>query len=398
MPWTPPSASARVVWPTMDDLRAVPSAPLTVAAGQAACTALDISANVAAAAGLVRRAADQGAALLVLPELFLPGYELPAILADPQTYTLSPADLRLDPLATACAQTRTAVVVGAPTRDPQSGGLHISALVLGRDGRFAVQYDKQHVDPAERAAGFSPGASGCTLTLDGWRLGLGICWDSSYPEHARAAALDGCHAYLVGAMFGRGRGAHRRATVCPARALDNASYVVVANHSGPSGPYHGGGRSAVWNPDGTLLVDADTADPGLATARLDPEVLARARAEDLVLVGALTQRPGPPLQRRPPRLRRPKREPWTTARARRRPPRQSEPLRRALPSNVQVGVRAVVLPATTGWCPISSSITRAGMPPSSSHVAEGSSAAGGSHGRARLLRSAHADLRAVWRG
>ena len=210
MPWTPPSASARVVWPTMDDLRAVPSAPLTVAAGQAACTALDISANVAAAAGLVRRAADQGAALLVLPELFLTGYELPAILADPQTYTLSPADLRLDPLATACAQTRTAVVVGAPTRDPQSGGLHISALVLGRDGRFAVQYDKQHVDPAERAAGFSPGASGCTLTLDGWRLGLGICWDSSYPEHARAAALDGCHAYLVGAMFGRGRGAHRR--------------------------------------------------------------------------------------------------------------------------------------------------------------------------------------------
>ena len=205
-------------------------------------------------------------------------------MADAETYTLSPADLRVDPLATACAETRTAVVAGAPTRDPEPGGLHISALVLGRDGRFAAQYHKQHVDPAERVAGFSPGTSGCTLTLDGWRLGLGICWDSSYPEHARAAALDGCHAYLLGAMFGRGRGAHKRATVCPARALDNASDVVVANHSGPSGPYHGCGGSAVWNPDGTLLVDAGIADPGLATARLDPEVLARARADDLVLV------------------------------------------------------------------------------------------------------------------
>jgi predicted amidohydrolase len=268
----------------MGDLCAIPGAPLIVAAGQAACTALNVPANVAVAADLVRRAADQGADLLLLPELFLTGYELPAIVADPHIYTLSPSDLRLDPLSTACAQTRTAVVAGAPTHDPASGALHISALVLGRDGRFAAQYDKQHVDPAERATGFSPGTSGCTLTLEGWRLGLGICWDSSYPEHARAAALDGCHAYLVGAMFARGRGAHKRATLCPARALDNANYVVAANHSGPSGPYHGCGRSAVWNPDGTLLVDAEMADPGLATARLEPEVLAAARAEDLVLV------------------------------------------------------------------------------------------------------------------
>jgi len=268
----------------MGDLHSLPSAPLTVAAGQATCVALDIAANVAVAADLVRRAADQGADLLVLPELFLTGYELPGIMADPEAYTLSPADVRLDPLAIACAQTRTAVVAGAPTRDIESGGLHISALVLGRDGRFAAQYGKQHPTPTERVAGFSSGTSGCTLTLDGWRLGLGICSDSGYPEHARAAALDGCHAYLVGAMFDREHGAHRRATVFPARALDNTTYVILANHSGRSGPYHGCGRSAVWNPDGTVLVDADIADPGLATARLDPEVLARARAEEPVLV------------------------------------------------------------------------------------------------------------------
>ncbi|HZD71391.1 MAG TPA: nitrilase-related carbon-nitrogen hydrolase, partial [Actinomycetes bacterium] len=67
----------------MDDLRAAPAGPLTVAAGQAACAALDVHANVAAAADLVRRAADHGADLLVLPELFLTGYELGAIAADP---------------------------------------------------------------------------------------------------------------------------------------------------------------------------------------------------------------------------------------------------------------------------------------------------------------------------
>lgn len=282
---------------TMDDLRAVPAAPLTVAAGQATCVGLDIPGNVAQAAELVRLAADEGADVLVLPELFLTGYELAAVVADPESHTLRPGDPRLDRLATACAETRTAVVVGAPTRHLESGDLHISAWVIGRDGGFAAQYHKQHVDPAERVAGFSPGTSGCTLVLDGWRLGLGVCWDSSFPEHARAAALDACHAYLVGAMFGRGGGAHRRATLCPARALDNAIYVVLANHSGQSGPYQGCGHSAVWNPDGTLLADAGLADPGLATARLDPEVLARARAMDLPLIDPSLGAPEHPRRR-----------------------------------------------------------------------------------------------------
>jgi 5-aminopentanamidase len=274
----------------MDDLRAVPASSVTVAAGQASCTSLDIPANVAVAADLVRRAADRGADLLVLPELFLTGYELAGIAAAPQTYTVGAADARLDPLSTTCAETGTAVVVSAPTRDRESGELRISAMVLGRDGRCAARYDKQHVDGVERAAGFGPGVGGCTVVLDGWRLGLGICWDSSYPEHARAAALDGCHAYLVSAMFGQGHGAHKRATLGPARALDNACYVVVANHNGRSGTLHGCGHSAVWNPDGTLLIDIDIgidagiADPGLAVARLDPEALARARAEDYVLL------------------------------------------------------------------------------------------------------------------
>jgi predicted amidohydrolase len=263
------------------DLTSVPPAPLTVAAGQARCVAGDVPANVATAAALVDRAAGAGAAVLVLPELFLSGYELAAIADAARALTVVPDDPRLDPLAEACARTRTAVVVGAPVRD--ADGVHISAVVLGRDGRYATRYDKQHLDAAERAAGLRPGAGGSTLTLDGWRFGLGVCWDASFPEHARAAALDGCHAYLVGAMFGGERGARKRATLGPARALDNANYAVFANHSGRSGPYQGCGGSAVWDPDGRPLADAGDTDPGLAVAVLEPGELARVRASDLVL-------------------------------------------------------------------------------------------------------------------
>ena len=261
-----------------------PAAGLTVAAGQAACAALDIAANTATAVDLLHWAADRGARLLVLPELWLTGYELPGIAADPDRRTLAPDDPRLDPLAAACADTGTAVVVGAPTRAPDSGELRISALVIDGTGQRVAQYDKQHVTPRERAGGFTAGAGGCTLDVDGWRLGLGICWDLGFPEHARAAALDGCHGYLVGAMLGRGSGARERAVRLPARALDNTSYVLLANHCGPSGPYLGCGGSAGWNPDGTLQSDAGEADPGITVAFLDPDALAAARAEEPVLV------------------------------------------------------------------------------------------------------------------
>ncbi|MGI5169662.1 carbon-nitrogen hydrolase family protein [Spirillospora sp. CA-253888] len=265
----------------MTGLLAVPAAPLVVAAGQAACAPLDVAANAATAADLVRRAAGRGADLVALPELFLTGYEMAAITADPARHAVTGADPRLDALVSACADTRTAVVVGAPLHDPGTGGTHIGVLVLGRDGRPAARYAKQHVDSDERAAGFTAGPRGCTLVLDGWRLGLAICWDASFPEHARAAALDGCHAYLVSALFPRGRGERRRAVIGPARALDNALYVAAANHNGPSGPLHGCGGSAVWGPDGGLLADAGDTDPGLAVARLEPEALVEARGGNL---------------------------------------------------------------------------------------------------------------------
>ncbi len=258
-----------------------PAAPVRVAAGQAAVAELDVVANAATAGSLVRRAADAGAALVVLPELFLTGYRLDAVAHHPDRYAVTPDDPRLDSLRSACSESGTAAVLGAASYD--AGALRISAVVVGPDGATRGRYDKQHLDAAELAAGFTPGARGCTLLLDGWRLGLGICWDSSFPEHARAAALDGCQAYLVSAMFDRGAGVRKRRIIPPARAWDNACYVIVANHCAHSGPYEGCGGSGAWDPAGDLVADAGLADPGLAAVRLDPAAVARARGGDLPL-------------------------------------------------------------------------------------------------------------------
>ncbi|MFJ9949247.1 carbon-nitrogen hydrolase family protein [Kitasatospora sp. NPDC091207] len=266
-----------------------PDRPLRIAAAQAQAVAGDIPANVATVAELVREAASAGVRLVLFAEKFLSGYEPELIRTDPLKYSVQPGDPRLTPIADACRESGTAAVVGAAVRDAD-GELRISALVFGPDGSLATRYDKQYLFKSERDT-YRPGDTGRTLQLDGWRLGLGICYDSGFPEHARAAALDGCHAYLVGALFSVGHGHHESRTWFPARALDNTVYTVLANHIGATGGWQTCGASAVWSPDGRLLAEAGPDRRELVVADLDPEVLRATRESESLLEDLATRPP-----------------------------------------------------------------------------------------------------------
>ena len=74
------------------------------------------------------------------------------------------------------------------------------------------------------------------LEVDGWRLGLRICYDGCFPEHGRAAADAGAHGYLCPSGYVVGS-AHRRDLYYAARALDNTMYVVFANSVGGDGDW-----------------------------------------------------------------------------------------------------------------------------------------------------------------
>src|SRR5262245_23728733 len=107
---------------------------LTVAAIQAPAVPGAVKANAETAARLVAEAAERGAEIAVLPELFLPAYHMTA-LADLST-DVHPdddgivADERLDPLREAAGPL---VLVGAAVR--RNGKRTIGTLLVERDGR-----------------------------------------------------------------------------------------------------------------------------------------------------------------------------------------------------------------------------------------------------------------------
>jgi 5-aminopentanamidase len=241
-----------------------------VAAGQAASVSGDLDANVATAARLTGLAATQGVRLLVLPEAFLTGYDVAAF--DGPLPDAADLGSWLDPLRVAAAEGVTVVVGTALRRD---GERRLSQLVVRPDGSATAPYDKQHLDGVEKQV-FTTGDHGASITVEGVELGLSICYDGCFPEHAQAAARDGAMGYLSSSAYFPG-GAHRRDLYYAARAVENGMYVVFSGLTGRCGEYEFIGGSAVYDPEGRPLARLGDED-GLAIAELDTDVVAETRA------------------------------------------------------------------------------------------------------------------------
>ncbi|MGB0101895.1 MAG: carbon-nitrogen hydrolase family protein [Nocardioides sp.] len=244
---------------------------MKVAAGQAVAVAGDLAANVATATRLTRDAAALGVRVLVLPEAFLTGYDQ-AVFAGP----LPDADdlgTWLDPLRSASSGGDVVVVVGAALL--RDGERRLSQVVVRPDGSASAPYDKQFLDGLEKQY-FTTGAHGTSITVDGHELGLSICYDGCFPEHAQAAALDGAVGYLSSSAYFTG-GAHRRDLYYPARAVENGMYVVFSGLTGRCGEHTFIGGSAVYDPEGRPLARLGERE-GLAVADLDIALVEATRA------------------------------------------------------------------------------------------------------------------------
>ncbi|MGW3783800.1 carbon-nitrogen hydrolase family protein [Micromonospora chokoriensis] len=279
----------------MTSPQTVPAAPLTVATIQATPVPGDVAGNGLLAADLVRQAGQREARVAVLPELFLCAYHPPTLAADPVGTDVAAdpagvvADPRLDPLRAAAREAGVTVVVGAAVRHPD-GRRTIAALVVDRAGEVRVGYDKQQLWGDEREL-FSAGGRGATLLVDGWRLGLGICYDGCFPEHGRAAALDGAHGYLCPSGY-LASSEHRRDLYYAARALDNTMFVVFANAVGGDDPWRFNGGAAIYDPEGRVLTRGADEGTAVLVATLDPAVLAATRTAHSMLADRLPDQGG----------------------------------------------------------------------------------------------------------
>ncbi len=229
------------------------SAVLTIAAVQPACRANDVSENALSHAAAVRAAKAQ---VVVFPELSLTGYELDAA-------PVSPDDVRLGAIVEACAATESIALAGAPV-EGDDGRIHIAMLRVSARG-VGVAYRKCFLG-GEELGRFTPGSEPAVLDVDGWRLGMGICKDTGVAAHVRDTTALGIDVYVAGLVH-----TPEELSVQDLRgasiARESRAFVAFASFAGRTGGYERtAGSSAIWSPEGDVLVSAGSEVGGMARA------------------------------------------------------------------------------------------------------------------------------------
>ncbi|KJZ40086.1 MULTISPECIES: carbon-nitrogen hydrolase family protein [Pseudomonas] len=236
--------------------------PLTIAAAQSISVAGDLAANIVWHQRFMQVAAEQGVQLLVFPELSLTGYER-GLAAD---LAVVPDAKELQPLRDFAREVGVTSVVGMPIRLSDDSPVLIGALVLGADGSLGV-YSKQHLHPGEEVA-FAPGNGGSMLNIGGDTVALAVCADFSHASHAAAAAQQGADLYAAGVLITES-GYAPDSALLKGYAGTHSMTVLMANHGGATGGWESAGRSAIWAPDGSLIVAASSTGSVMVVARRD---------------------------------------------------------------------------------------------------------------------------------
>ncbi len=227
------------------------------------------SGTVASNLGLMeeraREAAGLGAHLLVLPEMFLTGYNLGRdrvhALAEPAAGPSARA-------ASAIAQRHgIALLYGYPERDGDA--IYNAARLIDSAGQHRANYRKAHLFGPDERVTFVPGDSIATVVpIGGLHVGILICYDVEFPESVRLLALAGADLVAVPTAL-MPPYEFVPASMIPTRAFENQVFVAYANRCGEENGLRYIGQSCVAAPDGSVLAAAGT-DTALIVADIEP--------------------------------------------------------------------------------------------------------------------------------
>lgn len=242
---------------------------------------------------IAEQAREQEVQLLVLPHGVLGGYHdsldvtadgapKPDGAPQPDGSPVSdlPPPLALDgpEVAQLLAASRGLTMVCGLTE--QVGGCRANTAVLAVDGELVATHRKVHLPVGEQAHYVAGDCFAAHDTPVG-RVGMMVDYDKTFPESARALAVDGAAVIAVPSAWPASRTG--RADVLThdrqrrmfdlydqARAAENQVVVVSANQTGRHGQLQFFGGSKVVLPDGDIVANAGTR-PGFVTAEVDIE-------------------------------------------------------------------------------------------------------------------------------
>lgn len=228
-------------------------------------------ANFELLAPKVAQAAADGARLVVLAEMYSTGFSMAvdrvAELPDgPSTRFL----------ASQAAAHGLWVCGSVPVR-PLGAELPYNRFVLAGPDGIAAVYDKIHpFTYGGEHEHYGAGNQRLTVTVEGVRISLFVCYDLRFADEFWALAHD-TDCYVVVANWPAARRYHW-SSLLVARAIENQAYVVGVNRVGPGGGIDYVGDSVIVDPMGAVIAGSPEGEEAILQGDVDLAVVEEVRS------------------------------------------------------------------------------------------------------------------------
>ncbi|MGA0542344.1 nitrilase-related carbon-nitrogen hydrolase [Neotabrizicola sp. VNH66] len=240
---------------------------MRIAVWQGHSPAADLEQALSEAETALAAAGVMGATVLVLPEVWLPGYNAEGIPA----LALQREAPELQRLAVAARRAGCALALGYAERERET--VYNAAVVFGADGTQFAHYRKVQLYGARERALYTPGEALVTFPLAGEIAALLICYDIEFAPHIRALADRGATLILC-PTANMQPFTHVPDVTVRAMAANHGVAVAYSNFCGAEGDLTYTGRSLIAGPHGEIVAQAGET-PCLLIADLPPRDPAR---------------------------------------------------------------------------------------------------------------------------
>jgi omega-amidase len=252
---------------------------MKVAAAQISCALGDFDANLRKIQEFAALAKKSGVELIVFPEMTDTGYSMPII----QTHARKWKDGAVVDLQKIAKGNSIAIVAGISDREDDS--IFNAQALINANGELLAKYRKTHLvtaAPLDERVCLSPGNEFVVSKLSQFNIGLSICYDLRFPEMARTLVVKhGANVIVNSSAWPVVRAEHLR-ILAVARAVENQSYFIIANHLGTDDGVTFCGSSLIVDPSGKILASASPDREEFIAAEISADFIAQVR--DLVRV------------------------------------------------------------------------------------------------------------------
>ncbi len=249
---------------------------MRVAIAQIAAAPGELKTNLRQIRDFSTSARARGAELIVFPEMSDTGYSMPMI----REHALPWDQGAVPALQRFCQTLAIAIVCGVSEREGER--IYNSQVFIDRSGEIVAKYRKTHLvtaAPLDERPVFAPGDRFVSQKFEPFTIGLTICYDLRFPEVCRKLAVEHkADVFVNSSAWPVVRAKHLR-LLAIARAVENQSYVLLANRVGTDDDVTFCGGSAIIDPNGTIMEEAPADREELITAEISPDTLAAVRSK-----------------------------------------------------------------------------------------------------------------------